>query len=125
MKPDPKPDPRIVDTRATSRKTLRDPWCRACGHRAGSGHHLIPKGERGDDVEANIVPVCGNGASRCHGAIHGAPYVDVYGKRWTAEVVMSAIGQNLEPVEVAYVLDKLGDIAGHDYLTRRYYLAAR
>lgn len=73
--PDPKPDARIVDPTATRRKVLGDRACRACGNQAATGHHLLPKGERGDDVVDNIVPVCGDGTQGCHGALHGSPYV--------------------------------------------------
>lgn len=72
--PDPKPAARIVDRKATTRKLLEDRTCRACGRPASSGHHLLPKGERGDDVVDNVIPLCGDGASGCHGALHGNPY---------------------------------------------------
>lgn len=68
--------------------------------------------------------ICGSGTARCHGAFHGAPYVDEGGKRWTEEDVRREIGRSIADRRdtVAYVLEKLGDQAGRDYLKRRYFM---
>jgi len=89
----------------------------------------LPKSERGDDVSANIIPVCGDGSRLCHGALHGSPYYHQplatsdkgYSERRDAEWVRRRIGENLRPWEHDYLVYKLG---GHDaadaYLERHY-----
>lgn len=106
MTADPKPEPRIVDRGAMKRKLLLDPVCRACGVRACNCHHLIGKGQGGDDVEDNLIPLCGSGSDGCHGALHGSPYMRA-GRRWEAQDVRRAIGLGLRPSEYHYVLVKL------------------
>ncbi len=46
----------------------RDGWrCQWCGRRNQlQVHHLIPRSQQGDDVEANLITLC----SRCHYAAH-------------------------------------------------------
>lgn len=91
---------------------------------------MIPKGYAhgyGDDVLANLIVVCGSGTSGCHGALHGSPYTDRSGRRWTQEDVEQAIGAAIgsgRPDTVRYVIGKLGDTAGREYLRRRYHLEA-
>jgi hypothetical protein len=71
--PIPKPARRVVDSRAGRAKVIREGRCRLCErtwYEAGgiaSRHHLVPKGQGGDDVEANLIPVCGDGTTGCHG----------------------------------------------------------
>ena len=48
---------------------LRNPWCLVCGELAGSAHHVIKRGRGGDDVQENLVPLCGDGTRGCHGLI--------------------------------------------------------
>lgn len=145
MTPDPKPEPRVVDRRATLRKLLVDRECRACGEPAANGHHLIPKGAgRGDDVDDNVIPLCGSGTTGCHGALHGNPYfwtppsTPVFSRGSVAAVgqetplserrdsrwVRERIAARLRPEELAYVLGKLGDTAGIAYLERCYFYTA-
>lgn len=104
---------------------LRWDECASCHRPPANGHHVVPRGGPyfGDDLIENIVLVCGSGTMGCHGALHGAPYVDRAGRRWTEEDVRRAIGSTISsgrPDTVAYVLSKLGDLAGADYLSRRY-----
>ena len=131
VQPDPKPERRkgnaprrIVDPVAIRMKMATELECRAgCGRRADSAHHLIQKGAPhfGDDVMGNIVGVCGHGTAGCHGAIHGNPYVDQDGERWTTERVAAAIGETLTAPEIAYFLQKLGRDAGIEFLARHYH----
>lgn len=107
-------------------------------------HHLIPKGERGDDVyPGNIVALCGSGSSGCHGAYHGNPYTIEHGptevrgglyemtyyvrpliERRDAEWVARRIGKTISgcPAILAYMKEKLGEDRAREYLARRYYL---
>jgi hypothetical protein len=107
MTPDPKRPARLVDKTARIRKLLIDPRCRACGVEAVNTHHLIGKGQGGDDVCDNLIPLCGSGSHGCHGALHGNPYVNAAGERVTGQVVRYAIGLTLWPSEYTYVITKL------------------
>lgn len=126
MTADPKPLARVKDTDAVRRARLRWDACAACGGDAGSAHHVVPKGERGDDVEANLLMLCGHGTAGCHGAEHGNPYVKVIGifqERRDAAWVHRRIGLTIlhdRPDTIAYVLSKMGSERGADYLRRRY-----
>ena len=118
---DPRPERRVVDRRAGIVKVQREGRCRACGvygvqqlNRA----HLVPKGQRGDDVDANIVPLCGSGTTGCHGALTDhhlatAPSL-LKGRPW--EFVASALRGRLTDEEVEYVVAK----KGADWLNRHY-----
>lgn len=127
VKPDPKPQrrkrrrSRIVDPTASKRILLARPRCAACGARATNCHHVLGRPQGGDDVDVNLVPLCGSGSQGCHGALHGNPYV-AEGERWDAARVTSRIGVWIarHPETVAYVLERLGDEPGRDYLRRRY-----
>jgi len=115
----------VVDTGASRRTLLKSRECVACGAAASNAHHVVQKGSPhfGDDVEANLLPLCGTGTSGCHGATHGSPYVRD-GHRWTAEKVNRRIGLAVaaHPDTLSYVLDKLGQSAGREYLRRAYHL---
>lgn len=101
VRPDPKPRPRI---RATSsqwkaihaRKRLGRP-CRLCGAPATNLHHIVPRSQGGDDVEANLVEVCGSGTTGCHGRIE-ARDADA----------RSALRAQFSSDEIGYVLDRKG-----------------
>lgn len=133
-RPDPKPAKarrknrprRLVDPAAVQAVRLRGGACASCGRRAESAHHVIPRGgpHFGDDVDANIVLLCGDGTRECHGAAEGSPFVRL-GKRWTPEDVRRRIGQHLilaQPQTVAYAVQKLGLEPGIDFLRRRYHV---
>ena len=101
MPTDFKPPPRIRDDLAAKRKLVRFPTCRACGlEKAVDGHHVLLRSQGGYDVEDNII-----GLSRaCHRDYHEARI---------------HVRVNLD--EKLYVLTKLGQVAGMDYLERRRY----
>jgi hypothetical protein len=78
---DPRPARRIVDADAGKAKVEREGACRLCGVRVAplwkggspllslTRAHLVPKGMGGgggDDVEENIIPLCGMGPGTCH-----------------------------------------------------------
>lgn len=131
MPPDPKRGKRIVDRTAVRRTLLIDRACAACGRAAANAHHIVQKGSPhfGDDVEGNLLPICGSGTMGCHGAIHGTPYeVQVAFRSWTERRDAEWVGRRLglaiaaRPAKIQYVLEKLGDSAGREYLARFYYL---
>jgi len=110
---DPRPEARVVDRHVGLRKLWIEGRCRACGvvgrdrlNRA----HLVPKGQRGDDVPQNIVPLCGSGTTGCHGALtdhHRASAPSrLEGQEWT--VVAAALRAKLLPEEVDYIKGKKG-----------------
>lgn len=78
--------------------------CRVCGTTNPALlhlHHLVRRWDRGDDVAANLVPVCGD----CHGRIH----LRVPGYALT-------LLSRLEDVEYAYMIQR----GGEDYPERVY-----
>lgn len=132
---------RIVDPEAMRRARLRIDECAACGGPSNNLHHVVQKGSPhfGDDVYENVVGICGSGTERCHGAIHGSPYMEhVYDwdgdpldssriERRDAEWVGRNIGLYLAHHRtdvIVYVLGKLGEDAGKEFLRRFYYLEA-
>lgn len=142
--PDPKPEfrkgnsrRRVEDTDAIRRAKIRHPHCAACGKYGGNGHHVLPKDRFGDDVEENIVVLCGSGTSGCHGAHHGSPYVVPVATtplvpppspitvRRDAEWVNRKVGEHLyyaRPDVIEYILGKLGEERGTVFLQDTYYL---
>lgn len=111
MPPDPKPSQRrIVDPKAVLRAKVKHPHCAACGTYGGDAHHVLSRARGGDDVEANIVVLCGSGASGDHGAFHGNPHV-VDGVRRDAAWVKHRVGAHIaewRPDVLAYLAEKLG-----------------
>lgn len=122
MTADFKPRPRIIDKKASIRKLLADPTCRACGQPATNSHHLLGRGQRGDDFEDNLIPVCGSGSHGCHGALHGSPYMTPGGRRWEAQDVRRAIGMRITPAELAYLVERLSEAQAEDHLRRNYHV---
>jgi HNH endonuclease len=122
-----KPAARIVDPGATQKKLLRDRECRGCGSPASEGHHILFRSGRGDDVPDNIVPLC----DVCHAIVHrggGHPrQFTVWRQATKAEVnhIVVRIGRSFTREEILYVLDKLGDSPGREYLSRRYSLGSK
>jgi 5-methylcytosine-specific restriction endonuclease McrA len=101
--PDPKPERRLVDARAGLAKLRREGRCRVCGWKHHlTRHHIVPRGQRGDDADDNLVPLC----ERCHGELH----------RSDAISVRVRLRSKLTPAEIAYVISK----KGLEWLDRRY-----
>lgn len=72
--------------------------CRICSEKpAESLHHICPKSLRGDDVAENMVGLCGDGTTGCHGLVEARD-------GWAC----SLLGQRLTAVEREYVLEKKG-----------------
>jgi len=64
-RPDPKPTRRVRDPLASRRKRWASPGCRMCSSRSTAAHHIIRRRD-GDDVEDNLVPLCGECHTRYH-----------------------------------------------------------
>lgn len=78
----------------------KDGPCRCCGGKRESFHHLVPRSQRGDDVAANVVSLCGSGTTGCHGILTQRL------AGW--QVVAAAIRHSLTPLEERYVVAKKG-----------------
>jgi hypothetical protein len=72
--------------------------CRVCGATSGiTLHHVISRSQLGDDVEFNLVPLCGSGVTGCHGRIEAGD-----------KKTRCALRQSLTLDELAYVYGKKG-----------------
>lgn len=102
MRPDPKPEARRVATRSEWEAIVaeKDGPCRSCGGKRESFHHLVNRSQRGDDVPANLIPLCGDGVKGCHGILTQ--------KLAGWEIVAAAIRHSLTPLEERYVVAKKG-----------------
>jgi hypothetical protein len=70
MTADPKAPARIVDRQAWKAAVKREPLCVICFDMPSqSAHHILKRSQRGDDVAANLVGVCGDGTRGCHGRL--------------------------------------------------------
>lgn len=89
--------PRIVDPDAGRDKLRREGRCRVC-HREWplQRHHLVPRSLLGDDLEANLVPLC----VYCHDEWEHTPHRQRIG---------AAIRRTLMAEELAYVVDQMGE----------------
>lgn len=106
---DAKPAARIVNPTAGRSKVLLEGRCRACGTtRSLNRAHLVPRGQRGDDVDENIIPLCGSGTTGCHGKLTD------HSRGW--QPIAASVRRSLLPAETAYILRKKGD----DWLNRVY-----
>lgn len=102
MTADPKPAKRIVDPDAGAAKMAREGRCRICGadrrYTVTTRHHLIPRSQGGDDIDDNLVPLCGHGTVGCHGRIE-AGHLSARGQLRAA----------LTDAEVAYCVRVVGE----------------
>jgi hypothetical protein len=75
-----------------------------CRRRAESLHHLVGRGQGGDDVLSNLVPLSGDGTRLCHGAITSANRTfDSYGRAIEPDEVRRGIRENMGSHHVHYV----------------------
>jgi len=97
MPADPKPAPRTIDRQAGLAKLAREGGCRVCSDSYGlQRHHLVPRSLGGDDIDANLIPLC----ARCHDLWeHGT---------WHRAEVGALIRMFLTAAEEDYVMAKLG-----------------
>lgn len=105
------PEGRVRDSGAMTRKRLRERECRVpdCGDEATDAHHLLYRSRGGDDVEANIIPLCHDHHMMLH---HDASAV--------REEIRREVGASLTSEEIGYITGKLGLVGGHDFLEREY-----
>ncbi len=119
--PDPKVKPRgpkrtgrVKDPSVARRAHVQRVPCVVCGDTASpSQHHVLPRGQGGDDDPANLVSLCGSGTTGCHGLIEAN---DIMVRRELGAYIKAH-----RPDTVAYVQGKLGQRQGTDWLRRRLY----
>lgn len=95
--------------------------CRVCGVITGTSlHHLLGGTWRSDEAD-NLIPLCGDGTTGCHG-IYTSRMTGVSGdgRRRTWEEVADQIRRSLTLEEISYVTSRVGEPG----LDRRYPLAA-
>lgn len=78
-------------------------------------HHILHRSQGGDDVLANLAPLC----RLCHAAEHGNPYT-TGGVRITPEFVRAAIAAWIREHDDAetYLIGKLGPGEADDFVQR-------
>jgi len=113
-KPDPKPVKRIKDKAVMKRLHTRGVICVLCGNKA-SLHHIYPKGQGGDDVESNLIGLCGDGTSGHHGLIEDGDVV--------TRISLGAYLFLERPDFMFYIQGKIGEEAGREWLRRRLFLS--
>ena len=86
--------------------------CVICGEIDISIHHVLPRGQGGDDVWENLVPLCGSGTTGCHGGVEGG-----------LDSVTHALGRYIvkeRPDTVEYLSQRLGSSdAATEFLRQR------
>lgn len=111
--PDWKPQKRKRDPKVAKVLHLRGVICVLCGN-PGSLHHVYKGGQGGDDDPRNMVGLCGDGVSGEHGLIEAG---DV--------PTREKLGQHLvdhRPDTIFYILEKLGEEQGKEWLRQRLYI---
>jgi hypothetical protein len=119
MPPDRKRQPRIVDPDAGRAKLVREGKCRLCRKPYPpwqlTRHHLVPRNgsHAGDDVDDNLVPLCGSGTVGCHGLVE------------RSQESRSRLRRFLLQAELAYMAWRMGDDGanpdkGKAWIDRRY-----
>lgn len=109
---------RNVDRTMTTKACLEYREC-PCGKPSATGHHVLARGAPhfGDDVLANIVPMCGSGTTGCHGLIENED-----------EKARKMLGRWIKkhrPDTILYVISKLGRPAAREHLKRRLFITIR
>ena len=83
--------------------------CRGCAPETLSPfpvtiHHLVPRSLGGDDVADNLIPLCGDGSTGCHGLWESGWPAD------EARIVTARIRASLSAGESGYVVRKKGEV---------------
>jgi hypothetical protein len=107
-----KDGPRIKDPELLRQAHWAFDECVICGKIDISIHHVLPRGQGGDDVWENLVPLCGSGTHGCHGGVEGG-----------LDSVCRALGLHLlqeRPDTIDYLQQRLGSSeAASEFLRRR------
>src|SRR5262245_62574014 len=111
--PDPRPAQRIRDKEVFEFFHDRGWTCLHCGSPHVTAAHVISRGAGGDDVMANLVPLCGGGSSGCHGAFdNGHSYIGDFGQKVRPEQVRESVARFIRSDDgeqhAAYLIHKLG-----------------
>lgn len=109
--PDFRPSKRVKNPKVAKQLHANLGPCVLCGDPAQSLHHVIPKSASGDDVEANLVALCGSGTTGCHGRIENQDL--------QARMDLGAFLRMNRPDTLSYIRGKLGDEEGNEWLMRR------
>lgn len=113
MAPDPKPEKRKKDPKALKRAHLSTDECAACERSDTplSAHHVLYGADGRHDEPGNLLMLCGDGVSGCHGGAHHSNHA-----------VLRKIGEAIaaRPGMIRFVEERLGVERGRDYLKRRY-----
>ena len=110
--PDPRPSKRVKNPKAMKDKHKQGGVCALnCGGTPVSLHHVLPRSQGGDDIEANLVFLCGSGTTGCHGKIEAndTPTLVLLGEHLLFE------RQDI----LSYIKGKLGEEAGTAWLARK------
>lgn len=107
--PDPRPRARVKDKEIL--RVLHVIWkeCAICGLTYPLSLHHVHKHPR-DDVRGNLVMLCGDGTSGCHGLIEAH---DKETMRRLGEHIMRS-----RPDTIVYLNEKLGTIAAGEWMRR-------
>lgn len=112
MTPDPKRDGRIKDPDLMRQAHWAFDECVICGAIDISIHHVLSRGQGGDDVWEDLVPLCGSGTTGCHGGVEAG-----------LDSVCRALGRYLlteRPDTIEYLQKRLGGVeAAGEFLLRR------
>lgn len=118
--PFPKPEKRLRLSRAkwralvalvVERERNRCAVCRGWFARM-DGHHVYPRDLGGDDVEANVAPLCGSGTTGCHGLVHDRDF-------WALATLRQWV--ELRRETLAYLCSKLRTVEATRAWLERYY----
>jgi hypothetical protein len=105
-----RPDPKVKKAKRVNRDAMTilrervlklDRVCVVCQQRPSESiHHVVPRGNSGEDVAANLIGVCGSGVTRCHGALEARD-------RWARSRVRAVLEHD-KPMVKAYAIDRAG-----------------
>lgn len=125
VQPDWKPDAPIRDPAVFDWFHAQGFLCLVCGtDQDVNAAHLYGRGKGGDDVKANLVPLCGSGSFGCHGAYdNGHSHIVEIDVKITPELVRLTIGRWLRSDDGSdarwYLTGKLGLLGAKEWARRQ------
>lgn len=111
--PDPKPPRRKKNAKVMKALHLKGVICVLCGE-PGTLHHVLPRSQGGDDIEANLLGLCGDGVAGCHGLI------EANDEKTRIDLGLYIMLDRLDTYD--YILEKLGREQGLSWLQRRLFI---